>query len=55
MMNEEIFHQFANEKEMANHLGIDIDTMEGDYAEAFHWLNKKWDKIEIDTRFNHEP
>ncbi len=33
-------------------LGFDPDTIDGDYAEAYHHSRKMWDKSEIDVRFD---
>lgn len=48
---DEDTYQFDDEKEMAASLGIDIETMEGDYAEAHHKCRKIWEAAEIDKRF----
>ena len=39
-------------KEMASDLGIDLDTMEGDYAEAYHHMSRMWHSIQIDNPFD---
>lgn len=31
--------------------GIDLDTIEGDYAEAYQHLSRKWNEVEIDNIF----
>ena len=33
-------------------MSFDPDTMEGDYAEAYHHMYKIWDKVPVDTRFD---
>lgn len=33
---------------------IDPETMDGDYAEAYHHMNKKWNQVEVDMRFTNE-
>jgi hypothetical protein len=43
--------QFDSEAEMAKSLGIDLETMEGDYAEAFHRESKRWANVKIDQEF----
>jgi hypothetical protein len=41
---DEDTYQFSDLKEMAASLGIDLETMEADYAEAYHHLSRHWDK-----------
>jgi hypothetical protein len=49
---DEDTYQFDDEKEMAANLGLDTETLEGDYAESYHWCNKMWEQCEIDMRFD---
>lgn len=52
-INEDTY-QFDDGKEMAASLGIDLQTIEGDYAEAWHHMNKWWTNIhpsDCDDRF----
>ena len=51
---DEEYYQFDDQREMAAHFGIDIDTMDGDYAEAFHYLTKYWNQVKVDVRFKTE-
>jgi len=51
---DENTYQFENEREMMASLGLDPDTIEGDYAEAYHNIFKSWKKVELDKRFNDE-
>jgi hypothetical protein len=51
---DENTYQFEDEKEMAAALGIDLDTIEGDYAEAYHHMSKIWNTAEIDISLNKE-
>jgi hypothetical protein len=48
---DENTYQFENEREMIASLGLDPDTIEGDYAEAFHHLSREWEKVKIDKKF----
>lgn len=34
--------------------GLDPETIEGDYAEAYHWCQKRWNSVSIDRRFEGE-
>ena len=52
--DEEELYQFENERELMSFLGLDPDTIEGDYAEAYHHMNKFWEKAKIDQKFNIE-
>jgi len=45
-------YQFGDEKEMAASLGIDLETIEGDYAEAYHRMSQLWKNQEVDHRFD---
>lgn len=49
-INEDIY-QFEDERELITLLCLDPDTIEGDYAEAYHHMTRMWGKSEIDTRF----
>ncbi len=49
--NGKEYIQYESEKEFANALGIDLETKEGDYSEAYHHMSKIWDKVEIDNKF----
>lgn len=44
-------YQCDDEKEMMSLLGLDPETIEGDYAEAFHHMLKVWNAVDIDKRF----
>jgi len=48
---DENTYQFDDEKEMMADLGIDADTVKGDYAEAHHHISRFWNRSEIDKRF----
>ena len=43
--------QCENENELAASLGINLETIEGDYSEAFQHMSKMWEKVLIDTKF----
>jgi hypothetical protein len=49
-IDEDTF-QFEDEREMMASLGLDPDTIEGDYAEAYHHMSKLWENLEVDNRF----
>lgn len=49
---DEDTYQFDDEREMMGSLGLDPDTIEGDYNEAYHHMSKFWKQAEIDQRFN---
>lgn len=51
---DENTYQYENEREMMAALGLDLDTIEGDYAEAFHHMSNHWERAEIDHRFTFE-
>jgi hypothetical protein len=40
-------YQFEDEREMMSFLGLDPDTLQGDYAEAYHHTSKMWEKSEL--------
>ncbi len=42
--------QYESETEFAATLGIDLETIEGDYAEAYQHCTKFWDKAKIDVK-----
>jgi hypothetical protein len=44
-------YQCHDKREMMGLLGLDPDTIQGDYAEAMHALQKEWNKVEIDVKF----
>lgn len=45
-------YQFDNEREMMIALGLDPDTMEGDYAESYHHMSKMWGNVTVDNKFD---
>lgn len=47
-------YQFEDEREMMACLGLDPDTIEGDYAEAYHHMSRQWEKTEIDIRLKND-
>lgn len=49
---DENTYQFDDEREMLAALGLDIDTMEGDYREAYYHISRRWNQETIDVRFN---
>ncbi|MFA7192378.1 MAG: hypothetical protein WC089_03725 [Candidatus Paceibacterota bacterium] len=51
---DENTYQYDDKKEMAAALGIDLETIEGDYAEAYQHMSKFWNRSEIDKRFNED-
>ena len=52
MDEEELIYQFESEEEMMRALGIDPETKEGDYAEAYHHMQKIWNNVHIDRKFD---
>lgn len=48
---DEDTYQFEDEREMMIALGLDPNTIEGDYAEAYHYMTKMWKKAEVDNKF----
>ena len=45
---DENTYQYDSDEEMMNCLGIDPETMQGDYSEAYqHWY-KKWEDVKND-------
>lgn len=44
-------YQCESESELMKLLGLDPETIKGDYAEAFHHMSKKWNQEIIDIRF----
>jgi len=49
---DENTYQFESEEEMAKSLGIDLETIEGDYAEAFQHVSQSWKNAKIDQAFS---
>lgn len=49
---DENTYQFESEAEMAKSLGIDLETIEGDYNEAYHRESQRWNKMDIDQLFS---
>lgn len=43
--------QFDSMDEMIRSIGLDPETLEGDYAEAYHRMSSYWNQSEIDVRF----
>ena len=48
---DENSYQYESAQELAISLGIDLDTIEGDYAEAYQHAHKFWDSI-LYKKFN---
>lgn len=46
--------QFESEAEMALSLGIDIETIEGDYREAYQHMNKFWNDLVIENKIQND-
>jgi len=51
---EEIAKELGIDLDTIAKIGIDLETIEGDYAESFHHYSKKFDKNMIDKRFENE-
>ena len=49
---DENTYQFQDEREMMAALGIDPDTIEGDYAEAYQHQSQIWKSAKIDKEFS---
>ena len=45
-------YQYDDEREFMASIGLDPDTIEGDYAEGAHHMQKIWNRIPIDNKFN---
>lgn len=48
---DENTYQFDSTEELICSLGLDPETIEGDYAEAFQHQHHFWNKVDIDKRF----
>lgn len=48
---DENTYQFESEKELSAFSGMDLDTIDGDYAEAYQHTIKFWNSIR-DKKFN---
>lgn len=49
---DENTYQFESEKEFAAFLGINLETIDGDYAEAYQHMSKYWDNVKVDKIFD---
>lgn len=45
-------YQFNSEEEMMKSLGIDSETIQGDYAEAYQRESMRWKNAKIDKEFS---
>ena len=49
---DENTYQCDDKKELAAVLGIDLETIEGDYGEAYQHMNQFWKEANIDVIFD---
>ena len=52
MYEDEFIQQFESKEEMMELLGIDPETIEGDYAEAYLHMQKIYNNVNIDVKFD---
>lgn len=49
--NGDEYIQYESDEEFMKALGLDPETIEGDYAESFQRYHHTWDQAKLDKRF----